>query len=326
MSEAAPLLDVRGLAIVGRRDGRDRPLVTDWSLKLAPGEAVGVVGESGGGKSLACLALADLLPAGTRSMPSSSIVFEGQQMVGAPPERWRALRGRGIAFVFQDAQAALNPLASVGAQLTHTLKVRMGLDRRAARLRAVELLAEVELPDPDRVLRALPDELSGGMAQRVAIALAISMNPKVLVADEPTSALDGPVRVQVLDLLSQLRRLRNMGLLLVSHDLGVVARTCDRIAVQYGGRIVEEGPTGEVFGEPQHPYTRGLLAAQPSVRGGDLPEGIPGAVQELGLGPAGCVFRGRCPQERERCLEAPPLESRDGRRVACWLSIVESHV
>ena len=314
-----PLMSAAHVRILGRRGGVESVLLPDWSLQIAPGEAVGLVGESGSGKSLAALALAGLLPAGTRLHEGSEIEFEGHPLVGATSKVLRGIRGSGIAYVFQDPKAALDPLTTVGAQLVGTLVERGGMKRAKARARALALLSEVEL-EASRVAASLPDELSGGMAQRATIALALALHPRLLVADEPTSALDGSVRGQILDLLTRLRETRRMAMLLISHDLGVVARTCDRIAVQYRGVIVEEGPTAQVLERPGHPYTRALLRALPSMRADGLPEGLSGAVPELGNPFSGCVFEDRCPLAEGRCSEQPPVRRTGARRFLCWLT------
>jgi len=228
------------------------------SFDVAPGEAVGLVGESGSGKTLTCRAVLGVLAPGC-AVAGGSVEFDGRELTGLSRKEWTALRGTGIAAVFQDPASYLNPSLTVGGQLAEVLRVKRGLGRRAARERALELLTSMELRDPARVYGQYPHELSGGMLQRVLIAVAVSCEPRLLIADEATTALDVTVQAEVLELLNRLRAERGLSVVLVSHDLAVVAETCDRVAVLYHGEIVETGPTAEVLAAPRHPYTRELL-------------------------------------------------------------------
>jgi peptide/nickel transport system ATP-binding protein len=323
------LLEVRDLAVrfdggIGRVPAR---AVDGVSLDVARGEVVGLVGESGCGKTVTALAVMGLLNSAEVG-GRSSIRFQGEELVGAPPATLRALRGEGMAMIFQDPMTALNPVLRVGPQVVETLRHRRGLDRTAARERGIALLAQVGLSDPDRCFDLYPHELSGGMSQRAMIAMALSCEPALLIADEPTTALDVTVQAQVLDLLAGLRD--EMGLLLVTHDLGVVARVCDRVIVMYAGQVVEEAPVSALFTRPRHPYTRGLLGSLPRIddRRGRL-RPIRGSVPPATAWPTGCRFRERCDYAWERCAgEQPDLfRTVDGdgdgdggpRASRCWL-------
>ncbi len=321
-----PLLRVRDLGVsFAGPHGEQLRAVDGVSFDLAAGEALGLVGESGCGKSLTALSLVRLVdepPA--RTAPGSSVRYRGEELVGAPPSRLRRVRGAEIGFVFQEPMTSLNPVKRVGYQVAEPLIAHEGLSRAAARDRARELLARVELPDPERALRAYPHELSGGMRQRALIAMAIACGPSILVADEPTTALDVTVQAQILELLARLRRETGMALLLISHDLAVVGEVADRVAVMYAGQIVERGPAAELFRAPSHPYTEGLLRAVPSIERRDRRLAvIPGRVPAPGSWPAACRFHPRCPYAWERCAtEAPPeaaLDEEGGRHSRCWL-------
>jgi peptide/nickel transport system ATP-binding protein len=294
--------------------------VDDVSFALARGERVGLVGESGAGKSLTAAALLSLLPRGVRIEPRSSIVLGGDELVGAPPAALREVRGGRIGWILQDPGGALHPARSVGAQLREVLALHRGLRGTAGHAEAVRLLAEVGLPEPERTAADPPHRLSGGMKQRVGIALALAGEPELLVADEPTTALDVTVQERILALLRTLSEERNVGLLLVSHDLAVVAETCDRVAVMYAGRIVERGAVGAVLSHPMHPYTRALLGARPAMDGPRrLPTAIPGEVPNPASWPEGCRFHPRCPRADARCRAHEPEERTvRGTGVRCW--------
>ncbi|KMO18147.1 ABC transporter ATP-binding protein [Methylobacterium indicum] len=315
------LLDVHGLGIAFPRA---RP-VQDLSFTVGPGETVALVGESGSGKSLTALALMRLLPPRGR-IESGTIRFDGRDIGSLSERRFREIRGREIAMVFQEPMTALNPVLTVGVQIAEVLRRHEGLSARAARARAVDLLDRVRIPDPHRRVDAYPHQLSGGMRQRVMIAVAVACAPKLLIADEPTTALDVTIQAQVLDLIDSLRRDLGMAVLLITHDLGVVGQWADRVVVMYAGRRVEEAEPDALFDDPLHPYTRGLLAASPrgraalhgEVRRGEaLPE-IPGSIASA-QGQPGCAFAPRCPLAEARCRAAPPpaVARPDGRIVAC---------
>jgi peptide/nickel transport system ATP-binding protein len=277
--------------------------VRDVSFAVRRGRTLGVVGESGSGKSVTLRAILGLVPSPGRVV-AGSVRYAGRDLVGAPRAELEAIRGREIGTIFQDPMASLNPVLSVGDQLVEIIRAKAGLGRAAAVDRAVELLAHVGIRDPRSRLRAYPHQLSGGIAQRVMIAIAIAANPLLLLADEPTTALDVSVQDQVLELLAALRDEREMAMIIVSHDMGVIARTCDDVAVMYSGRILERGPVEDVLRRPRHPYTRMLLATVPEL----IPTGtrrrlatIPGQLPDLvGLG-EGCPFAERCALRRDEC-------------------------
>ncbi|WP_055590440.1 dipeptide ABC transporter ATP-binding protein, partial [Peterkaempfera griseoplana] len=301
--------------------GRTVRAVDDLSFSLAPGETLGIVGESGSGKSTTALALLGMLPAPGR-ITAGSVLLEGTDLAAATAEELRAVRGNRIGMVFQDPLSALNPVLSVAQHLDEAMRAHGRGDRRSRRARAEELLDLVGIPDPARRLADHPHQFSGGMRQRVMIALALANEPAVLIADEPTTALDATVQDQILRLLDRLNRETGTAIVLITHNMGVVARSCRRTLVMYGGRAVEDGPTDQVLSAPRHPYTAGLLAAVPRL---DTPSGtrlssIPGSPPDLSLPLAGCAFAARCPIAEDRCrTQAPPLSARaDGHRAACW--------
>ncbi len=287
------------------------------SLAVAPRSAFGLVGESGCGKSTLALALLRLLPASAQV--AGSVHFEGVSLPDLPERRMQDIRGRGIALVSQDPGAGFNPIYRLGGQLAEVVRLHQGLGRRAAWSAGLDLLRAVQLADPERVARQYPHEVSGGMLQRVAIALALAGRPRLLLADEPTSALDVTVQAGILDLLEQLRARLGMALLLISHDLEVVARMTDTVAVMYAGQIVETGPTARVLQRPRHPYTAALLACRPRLGQSGRLKTIEGTVPPATHFPTGCRFRDRCRFRSAQCLHAPPLQEHEpGHWVACW--------
>jgi peptide/nickel transport system ATP-binding protein len=301
----APLIALAGLAVdfdIGHRVVR---ALHGVDLHVDRGEAVGLVGESGSGKSITWLAALGLL--GPRAHVHGSVTLDGTELLGAPVAALEAVRGRRVAMIFQDPASALNPVHRVGRQIGEALALHRGLDGAAARAEAVRLLDRVGIADARRRLNDYPHQLSGGMNQRVMIAMALAGEPDLLIADEPTTALDATIQAQILDLLRQLRREGGMSMVLISHDLGVVAENSDRIAVMYAGRIVEEAPTAELFAAPRHPYTVGLLAALPDLEG---PRrrlvAIPGTVPEPTRLPSGCAFAPRCARAVPDCDAGVP--------------------
>ena len=275
------------------------------SLQLKQGEALGLVGESASGKTTAALSLVKLLPDNAHVM-SGSIRINGKEIAGTTEEELRRIRWKEIAIIFQGAMNALNPVRRIGDQIVEALRIHEKITDKEACRRTAELFEKVEI-DPDRV-REYPHEFSGGMRQRAMIAMAIACNPKIVIGDEPTTALDVMVQAQVLQLLEQLRRERQMGMILITHDLSVVGETCDRVAVMYAGKIVETGPTEKVFDEPAHPYTRALIAAFPNIEGERyLASSIPGNPPNLLYPPSGCRFNERCLHTYARCREEEPL-------------------
>ncbi|MEY8838903.1 ABC transporter ATP-binding protein [Cribrihabitans sp. XS_ASV171] len=294
----------------------------DVTLELAPGQRLGVVGESGCGKSMLGLALMGMLPEAARL--SGSLSVDGKDMAMASDRDWRVLRARRVAMIFQEPLAALDPLRRVGETVMEPLQRHLGLDRQAARARALDLFEETGIQDPVAKLRQYPHELSGGQRQRVLISLALACDPGLLIADEPTTALDAHVGLRITDLLVRLARDRGMALMFISHDLAAVARTAEDLVVMYGGEIVERGPTADVLADPRHPYTQGLLAARPPLAAGHLRERlpvIPGTVPGLMNLPEGCRFAGRCAKEMSHCATIRPVESGTGgrRSAACHL-------
>ena len=317
-STATQLLTLRGLTV--EFPGEHGPLrpVAGVDLEVRAGEMVGLVGESGSGKTLTALAVLDLVPSPGRW--TGELVFEGRSLGDARARR--ALRGRGIGMVFQEATSALDPVRSIGSQLRETVRVHARCGRRQAQAESERLLERVALPDAAACLRAYPHQLSGGQRQRAMIALALACGPRLLLADEPTTALDVTLQGEVLALLARLRAELGLAVVLITHDLAVVAETCDRLYVMYAGSIVEEGAVERVFRSPAHPYTRGLVECLPRLdrRAGpsELPF-IPGRMPAPGERPAGCPFHPRCSWTQPRCrLEAPTLADHDGRRVSCW--------
>ena len=298
------------------------PAVDGVDLAIAPGEIVGVVGESGSGKSVTALALMGLIDE-PGHVSADRLAFDGRDLLTMPlPER-RALLGRDIAMIFQDPQTSLNPCFTVEYQLVETLRLHEGGSRRALRARALELLRAVEIPDPERRLRAWPHQLSGGMSQRVMVAMAIACNPRLLIADEPTTALDVTIQAQMLALLLKLQRERGMALMLITHDLGVVAEIAQRVLVMYAGQVVESAPVPEIFDAPRHPYTEALLAALPEHNVGrrrlqSLGGVVPGAWDR----PSGCLLAPRCPYAQERCTaERPALFDLGASRARCFFPL-----
>jgi len=300
---SGPVLNIEGLRIeIG--SGEDaKAAVRDVSIEVGQGEMVGLVGESGSGKSLTCRSAIRLVPAAGR-VAAGSIRFNGHDVMAMDREELRRMRALDVGMVFQDPFSSLDPVFRVDRQIRETLKSNLGMGTPAAKKETIRLLDSVGIPDPERWARAYPHELSGGMRQRVMIALATIGEPKLLIADEPTTALDVTTQAQILDLLRRLRDERGVAVLLVSHDFGVIAETCDRVVVMYGGHVVETGPVGETYEKPQHPYTRALLASVPTIESAGTHrrrEAIPGRPPELGEKLPGCVFAPRCSFEREAC-------------------------
>ncbi len=294
--------------------------VSGVSFGIDPGESVGVVGESGSGKTQAFLSIMGLLARNGRCRGSAR--FRGQELLGLPARQLNAIRGVKLAMIFQDPMTSLNPHLKIARQMTEVLIEHRGLDERTARQRSLELLDRVGIPAARQRIDLYPHEFSGGMRQRVMIAMALLCEPELVIADEPTTALDVTVQAQILELLRQLRRELGMAIALITHDLGVVAGLADRVLVMYAGRIVEEGPVLSIFERPQHPYTRGLLRSMPRLDAATTGElsAIPGQPPDLQALPGGCAFRDRCAFAFERCSERPELRAfAEDRRKACHL-------
>jgi oligopeptide/dipeptide ABC transporter ATP-binding protein len=313
-------LAVRDLTVAFRSERSVTHAVNGVSFSLERGKTLAIVGESGSGKSVTCLSLLGLLP--RSAQVSGSVELDGRDLLTLSPAELRKVRGRGIGLVYQDPMAALNPVRTIGAQVSEPLRLHMGLSRRAAATRAAELLATVGISSPERHLRSYPHEFSGGMRQRVVIAMAIACEPKVLLADEPTTALDVSVQAQILELLKKLTSDLGISLVLVSHDLSVVAGLADDVMVMYGGFLAEQGDALQIFEHPAHPYTAGLLASIPDTAEDPAAPlvGIPGQPPDMRSVPEGCVFQPRCPHAFDKCAQRPPIDVRGpSHRAACWL-------
>jgi dipeptide transport system ATP-binding protein len=303
-----PLLDVQGLRVSFNTRGGEFVAVDGIDLRVDGDEVLAIVGESGSGKSVAMLALMGLLP-WTATVRAERMTFDGHDLATIPAKQRRAIVGRDISMIFQEPVTSLNPCFTVGYQVGEVLKVHTGLDRKARRARAVELLEQVGIPDPERRLRAFPHQLSGGMCQRVMIATALACEPKLLIADEPTTALDVTIQAQILDLLLRLKRERRMALVLITHDLGLVAEHADRVVVQYAGRQVESNDAMPLFADPHHPYTAALLAALPERATARRLDAIPGVVPGQFDRPRGCLFAPRCGFADARCHALAPAHA-----------------
>jgi oligopeptide/dipeptide ABC transporter ATP-binding protein len=315
------LLSVRDLRSAFFLDEGELWAVDGISFDVEAGETVGLVGESGCGKTIVALSILDLIPHPGRVV-SGRVLFEGRDLLRLPPEEMRRVRGAGIGIIFQEAAAALNPVYRIGNQIADVIRLHRGLARRDAWSEAVKVLAAMGIPEPEKRARSYPFELSGGMKQRAMIAIAMAGRPKLLIADEPTTALDLTVQAEISDLLRQIQDEYRMAILIISHDLELVADMADRTMVMYTGRLVETADTKELVGEPMHPYTQGLIGAIPVLgAGSETPlEGIPGAVPDLLDLPSGCTFHPRCRLADDECkLEPPPLEDAAHRhQCACY--------
>jgi peptide/nickel transport system ATP-binding protein len=320
MGDASPLLSVRNLRVEFNTRRGTLVAVDDVSFDIAPGEVLGVVGESGAGKSITGTAIIGLLEPPGR-IAAGEVLLEGQRIDNLPAEAMRKVRGRRIGAIFQDPLTSLNPLYTVGRQLVETIETHLALGPAGARARAIELLKEVGIPAAERRIDHYPHQFSGGMRQRVVIALALCANPRLIIADEPTTALDVSIQAQIIQLLKRLCRDHGTAVMLVTHDMGVIAETADRVAVMYAGRIAEIGPVQDVIHRPQHPYTVGLMGSIPAI--GQEVERLPqieGSMPRLTAIPRGCAFNPRCPKAFDRCRsERPDLLPAGSTRAACWL-------
>jgi peptide/nickel transport system ATP-binding protein len=319
------LLDVKGLKTHFFTDEGVVRAVDGVDLHIDKGETLGVVGESGCGKTVTALSVMKLIPMPPGRIVEGQMLYGGRDLVTLPPAQMRKVRGKEISMVFQEPMTSLNPVFTIGEQIAEAIRLHEGLGRRAAMDKTVEMLKLVHMANPERRVKEYPHQLSGGMRQRVMIAMALSCNPKLLIADEPTTALDVTIQAQILDLLNELKAKLGMAVMLITHDMGVIAETAQRVMVMYAGKVVEEAPVKELFKEPLHPYTQGLLRSIPRI---DLAatqkqrlEAIPGVVPSLLDLPAGCRFAPRCQFVKPMYTEKEPAlkEVRPGHKVACWL-------
>ncbi|NVZ21682.1 ABC transporter ATP-binding protein [Pseudomonas costantinii] len=308
------LLQVQDLSVIANNAGRDVTLVDRVSFDLAEGEILGLVGESGSGKTMACRGLMRLLPSSNLRVQGGAVRLAGQDLLTLDDAGMRAVRGGQLGMIFQNPSSHLDPLMRIGEQIAEGIRLHQGVSKKDARLQAIDVLRQVGIPDPQARVDNYPHEFSGGMRQRAMIAVALGCNPKVLIADEPTTALDVTVQAQILRLLLDLRDSRGLSIIMITHDLGVVAQTCDSIAVMYAGRLCEHGSKYDLLAHPRHPYTAGLIDCQPAHSSGHaLLRTIPGQPPLLDALPVGCRFNPRCPQVGALCTELLP----EGARVAC---------
>ena len=322
---AAPVLELRDVSVSFPTERGLLKPVDGVTFAVEAGRTVAVVGESGCGKSVTALSIMGLLPRGGRI--GGSIRLAGREVSTLTPDEWREKRGGEMAMIFQEPMTSLNPAFTAGEQVAEALRLHQGLDKPRAFARAVEMLARVRIPDAPRRARQYPHQLSGGMRQRVMIAMALACRPRLLIADEPTTALDVTVQAQILALIDEMKRETGTAMVLITHDLGVVADHADDVVVMYAGRVAERAPAGALFAAPQHPYTIGLLGAAPRLEGGaERLASIEGTVPDLLHPPPGCRFAARCPFAMDRCREAqPPLaEVLPGHQVACWRAPLDS--
>ncbi len=318
-----PLLRVRNLAV--EFGPRDRPIraVNNVGFDINPGGALGIVGESGSGKSMTSLAIMGLIPDPPGRIAEGRIEFEGVNLLDLPRSKMPEIRGRDIAMIFQEPMSSLNPVMTIGDQIGEAIMLHENMSRAERRDRVVEMLKLVGIPNPEGRLGAYPHQFSGGMRQRVMIAIAVACNPKLLIADEPTTALDVTIQAQVLDLMHKIRRTLNTAILLISHDLGVIADVCERVIVMYAGRVVEDSDIKSIFRSPKHPYTRGLLQSIPRLKDDrSRLYQIPGSVPLPGTIKQGCPFYARCPDRIEKCahIMPPMFDLGPSQKAACWVS------
>jgi oligopeptide/dipeptide ABC transporter ATP-binding protein len=322
--QGAPLLELQNLSThyVSSRGARVVRAVDDVTLRVRAGETLGIVGESGSGKSTLALSILRILPTAARNV-SGRIMFEGEDLLEKSDSEMRHVRGKRIAMVLQDPMASLNPLFTIGDQVAEPIRVHEGEKRATAWERAKELLRAVKIPSPETRVTQYPHEMSGGMRQRIVGAIGMSCEPRLLIADEPTTSLDLTIQAQYLNLLRELQKAHNLALIFITHNLGIVAKMCDQLAVMYAGRVVESGPVSQVFNHPNHPYTEALLSSIPRMSNVDQRLiAIDGQPPDLSQLPAGCSFADRCPKAFDRCrVEAPPETApAPGRTARCWLA------
>ncbi|HET7628744.1 MAG TPA: ABC transporter ATP-binding protein [Bacillales bacterium] len=316
------VLDVKGLRTSFFTDDGEIPAVNNIDFYVKPGEILGIVGESGCGKSVTSLSIMGLVPSPPGKIVGGEILFKGEDLTKASERRMRQIRGNEIAMIFQEPMTSLNPVFTIGDQLIEGIRLHKKVSKKEARKKAVDILKLVGMPRAEQLVDEYPHQLSGGMRQRVMIAMAMACEPEVLIADEPTTALDVTIQAQILDLMKRLNREMDTSIVLITHDLGVVAEVCDRIVVMYSGKIVEEGTTATIFKNPQHPYTEGLIRSVPDMRDRrDRLYSIPGNVPKPGTLKQGCHFAPRCEYAFDRCRDKDPelLTTEDGHKVRCFL-------
>lgn len=319
------LLTVNNLQVSFHTRSGENKAVRGVSLHIDQGETIGIVGESGSGKSVTAKAIMAMIPP-PGEIISGEITFAGENLSGLSERKWRQIRGNRIAMVFQDPMTSLNPVKKIGQQMTEVIRRHRGLSKEAALKEAVEMLRQVGINEPERRVQQYPHEFSGGMRQRVMIAMALSCQPELLIADEPTTALDVTIQAQILDLLKELKDKTSASIALITHDLGVVAQVCSRVIVMYGGMVMEEGTVEDIFYNSKHPYTQGLLRSVPQRQGGSRERLVPieGSPPDLLDPPSGCPFMERCPHAMPKCAELPPhFQINEGHRALCWLNDAE---
>ena len=321
--ETNPILRIKDLRVSFQTGKKLVPAVDGISFELKDGEILGIVGESGSGKSVTSLATMGLIPSPPGKIENGEIIFEGKDLKNISEKEWRKIRGNQISMIFQEPMTSLNPLFTIGNQLIEAIRLHTDLSKREAIVRSIDLLKLVGIPRAEGILKEHPHQLSGGMRQRVMIAMAMACNPKVLIADEPTTALDVTIQAQILALMKDLNKKTNTTIILITHDLGVVAEICERVIVMYAGQIVEQGDVRTILKNPQHPYTKGLLKSVPDLRGKkDRLYSIPGTVPTPGTIQKGCRFAARCGDAFGQCQEETPdlyKKEKDGHEVRCFL-------
>jgi len=319
------LLEIKGLKTYFFTDEGVVRAVDGIDLHIDKGETLGIVGESGCGKTVTALSIMKLIAMPPGRIVEGQILYQGRDLVSLPPAQMRKVRGKEISMVFQEPMTSLNPVFTVGEQIAEAIRLHEGLGRRDAMDKTVEMLKIVHIPNPDRRVKEYPHQLSGGMRQRVMIAMALSCNPKLLIADEPTTALDVTIQAQILELLNELKAKLGMAVMLITHDMGVIAETAQRVVVMYAAKVAEEAPVKELFKEPLHPYTQGLLRSIPRIDTAAIQkqrlQAIPGVVPQLIDVPPGCRFAPRCQFVKAVCSEKDPVikEVKPGHKVSCWL-------
>jgi peptide/nickel transport system ATP-binding protein len=316
------LLQVEKLETEFTKDKQKIKILHGVTFHINKGEVLGLVGESGSGKSLTSLSIMRLFKGTSGKISSGTIKFHGEELTRKSESEMRKIRGKQVAMIFQEPMTSLNPVMKIGEQLLESIRLHLGLKDRQAKEHAVSILKKVGIPRAEEIIHEFPHQLSGGMRQRIMIAMAISCNPQLLIADEPTTALDVTIQAQILELIKQLQKQENMSVLLITHDLGVVAEMCDRVVVMYSGRVVEEADVFDLFERPMHPYTKGLIASVPKIgQKKDRLESIKGNVPDPGNLPKGCKFAARCNDAMEVCFveEPPEMTFENGRTCSCWL-------